>query len=365
MKLLMVSGDRTLTQGKKSAFWFTLEEFHRHWDRIDILCPMSGSQTPNPVHSNVFLHPSPWGLWRQPWWILRKGKELVAEHRHDVMTVHEYPPFYNGLGARRLHHATGIPYALEIHHIVGYPRAASVGEWIGRAMSRWCLRWNARSAAAVRVVNEEVKEVLAQWGIPAEKIRVVHSAYLDHELFAGSDSAEKNWDVAFCARLVANKGLMEVIEAVEKIPEATLLVIGEGPLRAKAEGRVRSLGMADRVKFLGWLPEQRDVIAAIRSARVFVMNSSSEGGPRSALEAMAAGVPVITTKVGLMPEMIRDNVNGVFTDGSAEDLREKIRNLLRHESLRSEIGKEAAKILTQFDRRALISAYADFLKQLV
>src|SRR3989338_387984 len=100
MRLLMISGDRSILQGKKGAFWYMLEEFRKHWERIDVICPKSA---PHPhllpkgegisPFENVFFHSSPHGLWYQPRWIVKTGKALIREHRHDVMSVHEYPPF--------------------------------------------------------------------------------------------------------------------------------------------------------------------------------------------------------------------------------------------------------------------------------
>ena len=129
----MISGDRSLSVGKRGAFWYTLEELHRHWDRIDVICPRAQGSAPSPF-PNVFLHPSPHGLLRQSAWITKRGGELIAEHHHDVMTVQEYPPFYNGRGARMLSSTYRIPTVLEVHHIVGAPCAASVFEWVGRML---------------------------------------------------------------------------------------------------------------------------------------------------------------------------------------------------------------------------------------
>jgi hypothetical protein len=164
MKLLMVSGDRSILAGKRGAFWYTLEEFRKHWERIDVICPRGGGERKADdarggiaVFDNVFFHPSPWPLLFQSLWIARKGKALLAAHRHDVMTVHEYPPFYNGSGALALRKRTGIPAAAEIHHIVGYPVPASLSERIGARLSRWVLPRELASFTAVRTVNDEVK----------------------------------------------------------------------------------------------------------------------------------------------------------------------------------------------------------------
>ncbi|MBI1934368.1 glycosyltransferase, partial [Candidatus Peregrinibacteria bacterium] len=211
MNLLMISGDRTLASGKQGAFYATLEELRKHWERIDVICPQAKIRSTksearnNSKNSkfegrkqfrsfrassvecisdfgfrisdfpNVFLHPSPHGLWYQSLWILRKGKELSRQRQYTVMTVHEYPPFYNGLGAWLLHRSTGIPFVSEIHHVVGYPVAADFREWIGRRMYPLYLRTLGRKAAAFRVVNSCVQKLLVQFGVRQERIHLVPS----------------------------------------------------------------------------------------------------------------------------------------------------------------------------------------------
>ncbi len=114
--------------------------------------------------------------------------------------------------------------------------------------------------------------------------------------------------------------------------------------------------------FAGWLPEARDVVAALRSAKVFVMNSRSEGGTRVALEAMACGLPVVATRVGVMPDAIVDGENGVFTTGTHVDVAEKLRLLLGDAALRERLGENARRIGDRFEKKVLIERYAEFLK---
>ena len=159
-----------------------------------------------------------------------------------------------------------------------------------------------------------------------------------------------------------NKGIAEVIRAVAKLPRVSLIVFGEGPLRSSLERLVQSLNIADRVHFAGWAMEWVDVYRTLQSAKIFVMNSRSEGGPRIALEAMALGLPVISTRVGVMPDVIQDGKNGCFTTGEPRDLSRKIETLLSDALLRERMGNEARSILTKFERATLIGRYAEFLQ---
>jgi len=365
MNLLMISGDRTLPSGKHGAFWYTLEILREHFERIDVICPRVSSPSPNlQPFPNVSLHPSPWPLLLQPLWIVRKGKELIARHQHRVMTVHEYPPFYNGLGATFLSRATKIPYAAEVHHIVGYPIASSLAEWVGRWLSQIVLPIESHRASALRVVNTDVRGILKRWGTLSEKIRVVPSFYIDTSLWKPDATMAKKYDLVSCGRLVANKGMAELLDALKELPGVSLLVIGDGPLCRGLERRAETLGLSPRVTFAGWLPSQGDVAAALRSARVFVMNSRSEGGPRVVLEAMAAGLPVVATAVGIVPDVIRDGENGVIVPMETSALTDAIRRLLADPSLQGNMGREAVRVAERFERTKTIAGYARFLQSL-
>ncbi len=370
MNLLMISGDRSVPSGKKGAFWYTLEELSKHFERIDIICPRipDAKAAINPdamtFFGNAHFHPAPGGLFSQPNWIIKKGMQLHALFHHEVMTVHEYPPFYNGLGARRLlKRIKDMGSVLEIHHLVGYPVPASVVERMGRTMSRQHLPASIKHFDAVRTVNKRTAETLIKWGVEKAKVFVVPSFYLDHTTFAHIEQPRtKQYDVVFCARLVANKGLDRVLRAVAKIPRATLLVIGDGPERKKSEALTKQLDITERVEFRGWLDSQEDVLHALVTAKIFVMNSLSEGGPRIALEAMACGMPVIATRVGVMEDVIEDGKNGLFTTGEPEDLALTIERLIGDGALREQIGTEAKAILSRFEREKLIAQYARFLQ---
>lgn len=302
--------------------------------------------------------------------------ELIEAHGHDVMSVHEYPPFYNGIGTEWLSRRTKVPYVLEVHHIVGYPRASSFSESVGRVLSHLFLPHDAMGAKAVRCVNRQVIDVLEKWGTPREKLFVIPSFYLDRgEMVAcfeaprpgagGGWSKSSEYDIVCCGRLVKNKGFADVIRAVSLVLDKKLLIIGDGPQKENLEKLARKLGVSSRVTFAGWLKEQKDVYKKLQSAKIFVMNSFSEGGPRVALEAMALGLPVISTRVGVMTDVIRDGGNGIFTSGKPNDLADKIKKLLGYPALRENMGNEARKILDRFKREELIEKYAEFLKKTV
>src|SRR3989338_2072901 len=86
-KLLMISGDRSLAVGKRGAFYNTMEEFHRYWERIDIIVPKTTNYKLKTINyfDNVFIHSSPWPLIFQPWWILKKGRQIFVEQNQGFL----------------------------------------------------------------------------------------------------------------------------------------------------------------------------------------------------------------------------------------------------------------------------------------
>jgi glycosyltransferase involved in cell wall biosynthesis len=316
------------------------------------------------IPSNVFFHPSPRGLWYQCTWAFRTGLKLIRAHNHDVMTVHEYPPFYNGSAAWLLYRWTGIPYAIEIHHIVGWPKAATATEAIWRFWSRLFLPIEAWGVKKIRVVNKATQDLLVRWWISRKKIAIVPSFYLHRSSLASVKRQEQQFDVVFAGRMVSNKGLPELLGALVLLPGTTLLVLGDGPERTWCESEVQTLGLTGRVTFGGWQNTQEDLWSAMTKAKVAVMPSKSEGGPRIALEAMALGLPLVATRVGVMPDVIQDGENGMFTTGSPEDIAAKLRVLLRDDAHRAHISSNASAVLDLFDGEKLLHEYAQFLKDL-
>ncbi|MFA5799503.1 MAG: glycosyltransferase family 4 protein [Candidatus Peribacteraceae bacterium] len=364
-RLLMISGDRSILSGKKGAFWYTLEELSKHFERIDVICPRnqeSRIKNQECLFGKVHFHPSPRRLWYQPLWIKKCGGKLVKGFGHEVMTVHDYPPFYNGIGARMLLKSKKIRSVLEIHHIVGWPKAASLSEKIGYWFSILFLKSHSAKFDGVRTVSQSVADTLTEIGVEKGNVRIVPSFYLDSSVLKPDSSIPKKYDLVFCGRIVKNKGLPVLIEALKTLPEKKLLVIGDGPERERCEQSVSDSGLRDRVEFVGWLPDQTSVVIALQSARIFVLPSLSEGGPRIALEAMALGLPVIATRAGVLPDVIQDGMNGIFFDGTPEDLERKIESLLSNEEKIRSIGVKAKEIVGRFEKKQLVKDYAEFLK---
>jgi len=399
MKLLMITGDRALAQGKKGPFYYTLEEFSKYWERIDVICPKiqnSELKTQN-LFGNVFIHSSSWPLIFQPLFISKKGAEIFREQKFDLFTIHSYPPFYNDIGGLWLYNklrtspassasqtfptpqtsqtpltsctSPTIPYVLEVHHITGCPRAGDFREKLYSILTRIFIKKFARNATAVRVVNQkQTPEFLIKFGIDKEKIKYISSAYIDLETFKPM-SMEKKYDIVFAGRLTKNKGTMLLLEAIKKInnqkPNIKMIIVGTGPLENKIKKFIKQNQLENNIEFAGWLPGMEDVAKAYNQSKIFVMPSFNEGGPRVNLEAMACNVAVITSRVGLMIDIIKDKENGLFVDWDSKDIADKIMLLLEDDDLCKKIAENGYKIVQQFERKKMIKNYAETYQNLL
>lgn len=173
----------------------------------------------------------------------------------------------------------------------------------------------ANSEAAKRLLVEDFR-------IPAERVHVLHNG-LDFEQFAQArgDRRRVHPKLAPEAKLILNvanmnseiKGHGVLIEAARLVsatmPEARFAFVGDGLLRPHLEERVRALGLQGHIYFLG---PRKDVPEILASGDVFAFSSLAEGLPNAVLEAMAVGLPVVATRVGGIPEIIRDGASGLL-----------------------------------------------------
>lgn len=357
--LLMVSGDRMLAAGMDGAFFHMLTEFHKHWDRIDIIVPRVARgctvrQNPFP---NVYVHASRLPLLMQWLHIFRTGMRLGRERTYGGMTIHEYPPFYNGIGGLFLARRLGIPALLEIFHIPGVPRAGSFREVVYRYLSRIIVPVEARIASGVRVMNmSETGKRLLAWGVAREKLHLIPALFLP--TMQEPPQIPVTHDFIFVGRIERNKGIQRAIEALARLEHATMRVIGTGSLLAWAQQYARQQGVSSRITWSGWVDSAAEVLQAMREARALVMLSDSEGGPRVAVEALACGIPVIATPVGVIQDLGQEGAAVRIVHWSLDDIVQGMRDVLEDPSWQIRAEKGSHDIRERYAREQVISASA-------
>ncbi|MEM4283847.1 MAG: glycosyltransferase family 4 protein [Candidatus Caldarchaeum sp.] len=145
--------------------------------------------------------------------------------------------------------------------------------------------------------------------------------------------------VTMVGRLAPPKDFETLITAWEGLnaPGWQLWIVGEGPLRLRLEELIHAKGLDERIKFLG---ERRDVPDILKASDIFVLTSRWEGMPLTLIEAMLAGLPVIATRVGGVPELVEDGVTGLLVPPKdALTLRSALERLLSSAETRQRMGE--------------------------
>lgn len=175
------------------------------------------------------------------------------------------------------------------------------------------------------------------------------------ELRLGGDEAL----IGCVGRLDAQKGQSVLLDAMAKIRRRTrarLVVLGEGPARAKLEAQIRRLELEGAVIMLG---ERKDISSWLSALEVFALPSMWEGLPNALLEAMALGVPCVASAVDGVPEVVKDGVSGLLVPpGKVEPLAHALTKLLEDAPLRAKLGAAAKEtISSKFSVIGMMAAY--------
>jgi glycosyltransferase involved in cell wall biosynthesis len=165
-------------------------------------------------------------------------------------------------------------------------------------------------------------------------------------------------------RLNAPKDFLTLIRAFAALPEGSFeaLIVGDGPDRGAVEDEIRSLRLEGRVRLVG---ERSDVPALLADSDLFVLSSRSEGLPVSVLEAMAAELPVVASRVGGLAELVVDGETGILVPpGDTSALSAALGNLVDDRDLRRKLGAAGrARAEALFDLAAFRRAHVELYEQ--
>lgn len=289
-------------------------------------------------------------LWIRLWRLLRTVRPDVV-HTHNVTPWLYAGPAAWACGARLIH--------TEHSNLFAHQGRLRLAE-----------RWLAGVTDAIVCDSEKVKRQLVdEQGLPEEQLVTIVNG-IDVARFGRPGDAQAvrctlgingaTPVIGTVGRLAPVKDHETLLEAFRlaapQLPGAVLLIVGDGPVRAGLEARAQALGVADRVKFLG---RRTDVAELLEIFDVFVLSSASEGMPLTILEAMAAGKPVVSTRVGGIPEIIEDGRTGLLVPArSPGALADALTRLAQDRMLQHTLGRAARdRVRAQHTLDHMVQAY--------
>ena len=209
------------------------------------------------------------------------------------------------------------------------------------AISRYLADWAKRMGARCPI------EVIPN-GVNVAKFQITNPNFQTEEIRGELGMKREDKVVITTSRLVKKNGIGDLIEAMQYLPEQVkLLIIGSGPLLKNLQLTTYNLQLKNRVRFLGHIPHEQ-LPPYLWASDMFVRPSLSEGMGNSFVEAMAAGLPVVATPVGGIPDFLKDEDTGLFCEvGNPRSIAEQIKLLLSDDGLRSRIIRNASEMVRE------------------
>ncbi len=243
----------------------------------------------------------------------RRLVHLVTEEKFDLVHAHLT---YSAIWAARMSRATGVPSVVSLHASPAATKSLNASfvnalkvELKDRLMRFVVGRWSRR----VIMVSAWLRDL---YSFRPDQVRVVHNGIevsrFQRDRAETRTRLEREFNIPPGVKIAVTvsvlrpgKGIEVLLDAVEGVPDTYFLIVGDGPKRAEWQALTLSKPISDRVRWAGY---RTDVDAILAGCDVFVHPSLDDAFPTVLLEAMAAGLPVVASRVGGIPEIVVENV---------------------------------------------------------
>ncbi len=316
VKMLSASGhDVLVVTGARGLFTETLEELAIPTHTCDVL-----QREINPL---------------KDWQALVTLRQIIKQFRPDLLAAHSSKAGILGRLASKL---SSIPCVFTAH---GWAFTGGVAQPT-RTIYQVLERLLEPLARQIICVSEYDRQIALKAGMKASRIMAIRNGMPDIPPELRADAgASHPVRIVSVARFDVPKDYASLLQACQTIPDIQLDLVGDGPQLAAMKDLAQSLGMTDRVNFLGF---RKDVSNILAKAQIFTLISNWEGFPLTTLEAMRAGLPVVVSDVGGAGEAVIEGETGYcIPRGNVLALRQRLSELVADSHLRHEIGQAARK----------------------
>lgn len=296
------------------------------------------------------------------------ARGLLREGKYDLIQAFFTVPC--GAVAKKLHRESGVPYVVSLRgsDVPGYSdrfgflypflrpivrriwRDAAAVVSNSQGLKELALRTDPQRAIDVIPNGVDVRHFVPVFGNDEKHSRLTKGALPTVHLTLGA------------SRVTDRKGIHYLIEAIDLLKSEfvfSLKVIGEGNAKERLEKMVRERGLESQVSFVGRIPRE-DTLPYYQEADVFVLPSLNEGMSNAMLEALACGLPIVTTRTGGAEELVCEGVNGLLVKhADAQDLARALRTLAQDAELRERMGRESRALAETMSWEGVARQYVE------
>ena len=305
----------------------------------------------------------------QPYELALSSKlvDMVKLHKIDVLHVHyAIPHAYAAYMAKKMLHEEGIdlPIVTTLHGT----DITLVGS---HPFYKTAVEFSINKSDAVTSVSKSLKEDTLRLFNVTNEIKVVPN-FIDLErhvtnftdcqrAMLADDNERVITHISNFRKVKRIDDIIRIFYNIQKEIPATLMMVGEGPEKEPAEMLCEKLGIEDKVKFLG---NSGEIDKILCFSDLFLLPSETESFGLAALEAMASGVPVISSNTGGIPEVNIHGLSGYLSDvGDIDDMTKNALTILKDDKVLQEFKNNAKKIANNFDIHAIVPVYEEIYKQ--
>jgi glycosyltransferase involved in cell wall biosynthesis len=294
-------------------------------------------------------------LLKYSWAAYRYSKKLLKNGRYDLCQA------FFGIPCGFIAWLLGVPYTVSLRgsDVPFYNnRFYILDKLLFQHLSR--LVWkNSRSVVAL---SDDLRK-LAHRTRPEQEIKIIYNGIDFDEFRPVGESMGSDFNILFVGRLIERKGLVYLLEAMKNIavkyPRAKIIIAGDGPLLAEHKKFCVDNKIANRVDFKGIVPH-KDIWKIFGTSHVFVLPSLNEALGNVTQEALAAGLPIITTDTGAA-ELLDEN-GYVVQKKSARDIEGALIKLLENEGLRRQMAEKSRQIALEMKWENVAKKYYDLYR---
>ena len=299
---------------------------------------------------------------------LKELVQIIRKEKISIVHSHGYKSDFYAFLAKILP-PKSIKLVATNHNWTGLAPTEKIYQWIDCKILRFF--------DGLIAVSDSVKQLMVESGIPSTRIEVIKNGVdvMDPSFSISRQEAlhkigleSNSLVIGNVARISFEKGNDLLLKAfsllTENFPELRLVLVGDGPEYDNLTALAKTLMVDDKVLFLG---NRSDARSLYKGFDVFVLPSRNEGLPMALLEAMAAEIPVVATRVGGVPKVIQDGVNGLLAQPeNVADLAHKIEQILRDENSGTHLAQAGRNlVLTDYSSMAMVNNYAEFYHKIV